>query len=156
MQNPSTTCTASTAAPVQYLETVAASTELVVVLHGFTTPDDRLKDVRRVVRDAKPKADIYAPRLPYASRLWCTEPAESIAEHILTELDLLVCGREDSQNPYSSVIFIGHSNGAILARRIIVSAFGEQVRLTGSIEAPFEVALKHSLNRESGPRKFPA
>ena len=92
MQNPSTACTASTVAPVQYLETVADSTELVVVLHGFATPDNRLKDIRRVVRDAKPKADIYAPRLPYARRLWCTEPAESIAAQVLTELDLLVCG----------------------------------------------------------------
>ena len=145
---------ATSEALLEYVERGTESDELVVVLHGFATPDNRLQDVRRLVREAKPNADIYAPLLPYRRRLSCTVSAEKLTVTLLSELDTLVADSLARGKDYLSIIFIGHSNGAVLARRLVVAAFGEQSDERGSVSAPFEPELQNYRERRGWAPKI--
>ena len=125
----------------QYLETRGVSDELVVVLHGFANDDERLHTVRQTIRGARPDADIYAPALPFRTNKRCTDSAPGIVARLMTEVDRLVSARRASGRPYRRITFVGHSMGAVLARRLVITAFGEQRDPAGDVPAPFEPEL---------------
>ncbi len=123
---------------------------LVVVLHGFANPGNRMAEVRMVVREALPAADIYAPRLPYADGFLCRVKAATIVAKVIQRIEKLVADRVAAGSPYGAITLVGHSCGAVLARKIAIVAHGEQRNKDGTCPAPFE----HEFDSFQAPRSW--
>lgn len=121
-----------------FLERNADGRKLVVALHGYAQSQHRLKSVRRVIANVFPDADIFAPELPFRNFV-CFEPAESLVANLMDRIDALVVQRENESRDggYEEIILVGHSFGAVIARKIAVLAYGEQTA-NGNTPAPFE------------------
>lgn len=127
----------------QYLETAGTRSELFVLVHGFFNRSNRLADARAVIRQAHPDADLLAPRMPYARKRWpCTEKPEAMVARIVEYIDLLY-----AQWGYRKITLVGHSIGAVLARKIVIIAHGEQANLHGDMPAPFETEFAQFRDR---------
>jgi pimeloyl-ACP methyl ester carboxylesterase len=122
-----------------FVERQANSTELVILLHALLNRSDRLSDVREVIRNEFPHADMYAPELG-VKNLWCRTAAEDIVADVTEAIDRLYAARALTE-PYQSITFVGHSIGAVFARKIAIIAHGEQRNDSGEVPAPFESAL---------------
>ena len=121
----------------RYLEPGTDSDELIVLLHGLGNASERLAAVREVIRAARPHAAMFAPELPFGQHAFCLEKAEDIVARLLAAIDSLVMHGPHGKR-YTSITLIGHSFGAVLARKIAVVAFGEQTSPEGDTPAPFE------------------
>lgn len=127
-----------------FLERRVGSTELVILLHGFMNASACLKDAREAIRAAHPGADIYAPAMP-TRHFFCKIPAAELVAALTDTIDRLYKMRVDS-NPYKSIALVGHSIGAVFARKISIVAHGEQRDGRGNVPAPFEPCLaKYSI-----------
>ena len=125
-----------------HFEQNGQSDELVIVLHGYSKATDRMAAVRETIKDVRPNADIYAPRLPFIrGKGICLQKAETIVAGLMKKIELFVTERANSGHGYESVTFVGHSFGAVLARRLAITTFGEQKSPTGDRPAPFEQEL---------------
>lgn len=123
----------------QFLEPGGTREELIVCLHGYRNRSQRLQEVRDVLRAGKPNADIFAPLLPTAAGFWrCVQKAETIVAALIEAIDGFVQARDTTRAGYQSITLIGHSFGAVLARKILVIAYGEQADAKGRVATPFE------------------
>ncbi|MGZ0079492.1 hypothetical protein [Methylomonas sp. YC3] len=115
----------------------ASSRKLVVLLHAFTNTADSMKYVRAVVTESYgiSVADIFIPELPLAT--WsCANPV-AVCNQLLEQIDVLWAERiEKYHSPYESIMFVGHSFGALLCRKLYVYACGETAL------APFEPGIR--------------
>ncbi len=112
------------------------SNELIVVLHAYTKGPKDMASVVTSTKEVCPNADIYLPNLPFG--LLSTADICDVAKQILYDIDRLYENRKNREDgkEYESIDFIGHSMGALVARKVYISACGEYV------EAPFEKTLK--------------
>jgi pimeloyl-ACP methyl ester carboxylesterase len=123
--------------PVLFLDRGKGRHDLVVVVHGYRGATKRMAAVCETIREARPDADIYAPALPLGKwRLGC-QKAETIVADLIETIDGLVAERRQSGSHYKNITLVGHSFGAVLARKIAIIAYGEQ-SLNGGRPAPFE------------------
>jgi pimeloyl-ACP methyl ester carboxylesterase len=102
--------------------------------------------IRHAIRDAYPDADIFTPKLPFAG-FWgwlCTQDAADVVAKIIGQIDHLVEERAAAPGgAYESINFVGHSMGAVFARKLAIVAFGEQDRADcPTLYAPFEKAFE--------------
>jgi hypothetical protein len=125
----------------RYLEPHGEHNDLVIALHGYTKSTDRLASVRETITDLMPDADIFAPKLPFVDGWVCLRNAEGIVADLMREIDQIVTERAARGSGYQTVSFVGHSFGAVLARRVVITAFGEQRSAAGDLPAPFETEL---------------
>jgi pimeloyl-ACP methyl ester carboxylesterase len=97
---------------------------LAVLLHAYNHSPESLEPVAAAFRDACPDSDIFAPRLPVSTFSWA-DP-DRIAAAIVAGID--EChGRQQAQTDatgYRSIVLIGHSLGAVLARKVWALAHG--------------------------------
>lgn len=113
----------------EYLHRVdgANTTELVVVLHGMGGSPRKMEKVFCAVRKAKPAADIFLPRLPYAD--WkgalCLQPPDVIVARLVEAIDRLWERRKGAGGRYKEIVLIGHSMGSVIVRKLAVVAHGE-------------------------------
>lgn len=128
------------------LEINGESRDLVVLLHGFAADSNGFEDVRNVLKD-NPQlansegfqhADIFAPDLPFGMYSVAT-PADVVAK-LLTRIDEIWAERIARGEPYRRIVFVGHSMGALFARKLYIVANGENP------EARFEPELKEALS----------
>lgn len=126
-----------------FLEPGASRRKLVIAIHGYANGAKRLKAVRRVIGDSLPDADIFAPELPFARNFICVEPVEDIVVDLMDRIDALVAKRKSDlqDDGYEEIILVGHSFGAVIARKIAILANGEQRTSGGDVPAPFENKL---------------
>ena len=103
----------------------------------------RLAAVRQTIRDSRPNADIFAPELPYYKHWLCCQKAEDIVAMLVGQIDALVRARAEAGGRYSRISLVGHSIGAVLARKIAIVAFGEQTDTRGYRPAPFEPEFRN-------------
>jgi pimeloyl-ACP methyl ester carboxylesterase len=90
---------------------------LVVLLHAYNNTPKNLQRVAEVVREQYESSDIYVPKLPVHLFSWA-DP-DRIAIGIVEALTNL-----PGIDNYESIILIGHSLGAVLARKVWVLALG--------------------------------
>jgi pimeloyl-ACP methyl ester carboxylesterase len=92
------------------------ATTLVVMLHAFRWNHDKLVDLIGVVEEAlgKDKVDIYAPTLPYSHMLDSTG-AGALVVDLVGDLDKIW------NEKYQKVIFVGHSLGGTISRRLFLA-----------------------------------
>lgn len=111
------------------------SRTLVVLLHAYMHSAARLESVQALVRSTWPDAEIHCPDLP-ASRLSMADPNRIVAV-LLAQIDRKYGQAQARGAPYDNIVLIGHSLGALLARKLYVVACGE---VEGApLEAEFRV-----------------
>ena len=120
------------------------STQLFVLLHAFRKNPLSLEHVRKRIENHYPNADLLIPELPYKNFYSIKEPEEIIAE-LLIGIDGAWNNRK-LENPegYERIVLIGHSIGALYARKLYVCACGE------TEHAPFEPILKDYIKKNGG------
>lgn len=99
---------------------------LVVILHGCMRRASNLSSVENVVRGAWPQADIYRPELP--TSLFSMANPNSIVAKLLTDIDEKFNKAQRNNLPYKNIVLVGHSFGALLARKLYLVACGEVSR----------------------------
>ncbi|MGZ8212928.1 MAG: hypothetical protein ACXWTP_00300, partial [Methylosarcina sp.] len=106
------------------------SKDLIILFHAYTSSPEKLNSVKEVCKsiDRYKNSDILIPRIP-ASLFSIADPVE-ITREILNKVDEVW----DGNGQYSSIILIGHSLGALLARKLYVYACGKNQGV------PFEIA----------------
>lgn len=110
------------------------SRTLVVLLHAYMHSAARLESVQALVRGTWPDAEIYCPQLP-TSRLSMADPNRIVAG-LLAEIDRRYARAQAQGAAYCTIVLVGHSLGALLARKLYVVACGE---VEG---APFEAEYR--------------
>jgi hypothetical protein len=116
---------------VPRFESRGLSQDLVVLLHAYTRSPEKLHSVREAVAGEMPDADLLIPALP-AGLFSMADPVK-LAIDLCHEIDELWSSRKLGRGEcYRQIILVGHSLGALLARKIYVYACGENE------DAPFE------------------
>ena len=128
--------------PPKSLIRYASAKKLVVLLHAFTHNADSMKPVKAVAAESygTSVADFFMPDLPLS--IWsCADPV-TVCNQLLEQIDALWAERiEKYHNPYESIVFVGHSFGALLCRKLYVYACGE------TFKAPFEPGITQKTTR---------
>lgn len=114
---------------------------LLVLLHGFTFDGASLTPVRDAITaalEAQGQEVVpFAPDLPLTlfSRASPVKVAEDVANAITEKVA--------ADGPIARIILVGHSTGALLARKVYVIACGETRKPDGSMSrAPFEAEIE--------------
>lgn len=107
---------------------------LVVILHAYTHRAADLSSVEKTVVEIWPNAEIYRPELP--ASLFSMANPNRIAAGLLGSIDQKVKDAQGKGQPFQRIILVGHSLGALLARKLYVMACGEVAA------APFEPECK--------------
>lgn len=100
------------------------SSELVVLIHAYMSSSVKLHSVRAVIANELPNGDLYIPdfRAGWSS----TENPARITQKLLDDIDNICKLREEKYSAsYKKIILVGHSLGALIARKIYVCACGE-------------------------------
>jgi pimeloyl-ACP methyl ester carboxylesterase len=105
--------------------------ELVIILHAYMSGPENLKHVRNVAHAHRRGADFFIPAMQ-TGFFSCEDPANIVRE-LLDSVDRLSSAKGGSG--YDRITLIGHSLGALLARKLYVCARGE------NSDAPFESCL---------------
>jgi pimeloyl-ACP methyl ester carboxylesterase len=90
---------------------------LVVLLHAYNSTPASLQRMAEIAREQYPRSDIYAPRLPV--KLFSRSDPKHVARGIVEYL-----GRLPRIASYACIILVGHSLGAVLARKVWALAHG--------------------------------
>lgn len=97
------------------------STTLAVVLHAFRSTSQGMAEVIAAVREEfKNDVDIFAPTLPY-EYWWDSTSADDTVVNLVADLDEIWDGKKSRGKEYQRVIFIGHSLGGIISRRVFLA-----------------------------------
>ena len=115
---------------VPEFEVRGRSTDLIVLLHAYVSSPDNLAYIRTVAASERPDADILVPAMPTA--LFSLADPIDIARELLEKVDHAWTERAENGEPYSRIVLVGHSLGALIARKVYVFACGE------NDDAPFE------------------
>jgi alpha-beta hydrolase superfamily lysophospholipase len=104
---------------------------LAVVLHGYTFTPEHMSPVIRVIEETVASVSFLVPRLPLD--LFSTVDPVQIARDVIVLIEKQISFRDgQGWKPFEEILLIGHSLGALLARKIYLLAGPE------SSEARFE------------------
>jgi len=134
--------------PVPEFERRGSSTDLVVLLHAFTSSPEKMRLVRDVVcaDTGFDDADILTPR--FSAGRFSSEDPNGIVVRLMRRIDELWDSRKDPDlEGYRRIFLVGHSMGALLVRKLYVVACGECAH-----DAPFEPAVRDEKPREWAAR----
>jgi hypothetical protein len=106
---------------------------LVVILHGWCGSPKKMGDVRaavveRLTEDAA-GLDLFIPALPHAAVLSMVAPSRITAD--LVDSMARICA---DPTTYRDIILVGHSTGAVLARRLFLAGAGADALVTSEAE----------------------
>lgn len=100
-----------------------ASSELVVLLHGYDGGPTKMRHVRAVVAEKLENADIFVPTLPIDAFSFA-DPFR-VVNDVIDQIGRHWENREVAGESYHRIILVGHSVGAVIARKVYVQACGE-------------------------------
>ncbi|MFO0706422.1 MAG: hypothetical protein U0412_06175 [Nitrospira sp.] len=107
---------------------------LVVILHAYTkTPEDMSGVIEKVTHSFQSRPDYFCPLLPI-HRFSYANPNQIVIK-LLSRISDIV--GEEADQKYEKIVFVGHSAGALLARKTYICACGETTT-SGGLFAPFE------------------
>jgi pimeloyl-ACP methyl ester carboxylesterase len=104
---------------------ISDSATLVVLLHGYQIGSKSLTDVRKTLQSIEgfKDADVLAPELPFST--FSMADSSEIVLEILRAVDKAWDQRNKINKPYQRIVFVGHSIGALYARKAYIVASGE-------------------------------
>jgi len=113
---------------------------LIVLLHGYTFEGNDLAKVEATLRKVRglEGADVIRPDLPFDR--FSMAGASRVTAELLQAVDRAWDARAGDGKPYQRIVMVGHSTGALYARKLYAAACGENG------EAPFEDDLKAGLD----------
>ena len=88
---------------------------LFVVLHAFTNEQRDMKNVHQVIRKEFPQADIFSPT--YNAGITSNISLQQVARQLDAHISRIYKEKQDTGQEYSEIIIVGHSIGALLARK---------------------------------------
>jgi pimeloyl-ACP methyl ester carboxylesterase len=120
---------------------------LYVVLHAFCGSPEDLLPIRRAIVHIDPDADIYAPKMPFAGKLgWlCARDGTEVVCDLIAAIDRIVEHRSSLPgSTYQCINLVGHSMGAVLARKIAIIVHSEPAHAPEdeNLRAPFEARFE--------------
>jgi pimeloyl-ACP methyl ester carboxylesterase len=130
-----------------------ADLPLVVLLHGLHSSVKRLAGISQETKRQLPKCKILPIELPLT--LWSLKTPLGAVVNIMDQIDKEWTTAEDESRPFSRIIIIGHSMGALLARKVYACAWGQ---LTGAYledELRMRDATDHTRNEGLRPGERP-
>jgi alpha-beta hydrolase superfamily lysophospholipase len=95
---------------------------LVVVLHAFNNSRENLEDVINEIRHVYPHSDISSPS--YNAGVFANASLSDIAAQLNDGIQEIVDAKHQSGQTYDEIILVGHSIGALLARKIYLYGYG--------------------------------
>ena len=101
----------------------SAKKRLVVLLHAYSHQAQDLDSIKRTISREWPQAIFYTPDMP--ASIFSMHDPNRIALTILQGIDRLVKQAETSADEIDEIIFVGHSLGSLLARKVYIAACGE-------------------------------
>lgn len=138
------------------------SRELVVVIHGLSGSPASMAGVCQAIKDERPGAEFINLKMPWGRRflsffglrtVFNSVSPERVIVDLVEEIDRRWAERDELGMPkFSRISFVGHSMGAVFARKLVLVAHGEITRDEpgtpehGIVPAPFEKGLE-SLRR---------
>jgi len=105
---------------------LSSGQQLVVLLHGFRGNNQSFADIIDLAKAAFPGAILHKPELPHGRTFARIRAAKIVADQI-AEITKLC-----EQNEFSDIVLMGHSMGAVMARRILLEASGLDKHWHGS------------------------
>ena len=118
-------------AQINHCIEVERPSKLVVILHGYSSGTESIMGLVGLAQQTFPDADIYYPDLPLR-RWYCTMPMEAMTNAVFQWLD-----QRCSEIPYTDIILVGHSCGGLLARKLVLAAWGEADDVTPACARPW-------------------
>lgn len=121
--------------PIQTLNTTS---QIVLIIHGFATPAKRYSEIKKIAEESYPNARIIIP--DFSLPLVSTSHPNKIVNILLQEVDKAweeISSKQIANDPLPEIIFIGHSAGCLLARKLYIVACGE------SRNCPFENSVEN-------------
>jgi pimeloyl-ACP methyl ester carboxylesterase len=120
----------------EFTETQDAKT-LVIMIHGYDATRYSLRFVWFAAREAVPSADFFLPDLPL--NMLSFEDPIAVINELIKKVDL-----RQREHRYDHIIIVGHSIGALLARKLYIHACGEPSSGDGyqQLRAPFESGVE--------------
>ena len=115
------------------------SNTLVVLLHGYTRTPADLIPIESAVAEKWPKAQYLRP--PLELSLFSMADPDAIVADLLADIESTIEARRNKGDPIGRVVLVGHSAGALLARKLYVVACGETAK------APFEPVYHERLGK---------
>src|SRR4051812_30722997 len=97
------------------------SNTLVVLLHGYALNPKRYDSLRETIQDELKPLKILFPLMPIRNR-FCTANLYSVVDSLLKQVDAEWEGLSSERKNAFKIIIIGHSTGALLARKLYVTA----------------------------------
>jgi pimeloyl-ACP methyl ester carboxylesterase len=114
---------------------------LVLVLHAFDNTPEKMVSIGNAVKELRPESHVIIPPLPL-TRTSFTNPLDIVRNLLATIEDQIAFRKKQSWADFDDIILIGHSMGALLARKVYLLAGPE------SAEARFEDSLDGQLATE--------
>jgi pimeloyl-ACP methyl ester carboxylesterase len=109
--------------------------DLFVILHGFTLSSGAMQGLRELVEACVPGAEFIIPDLAIAN-ICSTASPEHIADNVLVDIDRACVGLDVPS--YERIWIVGHSAGSVLARKVVLGAFGAAPDLaSGTVRRPW-------------------
>lgn len=91
---------------------------LAVIVHGFGASSDQLNDLRELAKEQFPDC-LLIDRMRSHAKKFSFRRASSIVNEVIQEID-----KTWTAMHFDNIVFIGHSMGAVIARRVYVEAAG--------------------------------
>ena len=98
------------------------SNTLVVILHAYKGSSQSMRDVAGVAHKKLPHADILLP--DYEASTFANTDLTQLASDLDTRIQEIYDNRRATGKPYDKVVLIGHSTGAVIARKTYLYAKG--------------------------------
>jgi predicted esterase len=109
----------------------AGASNLIVVVHAYKGSIGHMDDVRAVIEQTRPDAEILM--VEYPAGIWSNADCFQIASNLCAEVN-----RRYEEKHYQNIEYIGYSMGALLARKSYVYACGKIEDQNEDAEQPVE------------------
>lgn len=95
---------------------------LVVIIHGLRGNKDTVADLTKLAESCYPNSIVVTETYPHAS-IFATVKAAKVVRQILDNISDIY-----KKDRFNRLVLIGHSMGAVLARRVVIESAGIDTR----------------------------
>lgn len=118
--------------------------QLIVLLHAYGMKPKDLDRLKAETEQLLPSGHVVVPEMPVCT--FSVHDPDEIAEKLLSTINSYVSDRENvGGTSYNRIILVGHSLGAVMARKVWAMAHGADA--SGNIDPELEKPWAHKIDR---------